>query len=316
MSVPDWPNSYGYNMFAFPFSQWLGPDKGGIFYEHSHRLMGSLVGFLAIAVVVAAWLTQRNRVIRWMAVAVLGAVILQGVLGGLRVVMVNLDLAVIHACFAQAFFCLAALYSMMTSRWWIEPDSRAKFDERGSPLVPVAGAATGIVYLQLIAGALMRHFQAGLAIPDLPLAYGHWLPPISEAGLKAANTMRAWDFDMNPVTLGQIWLHFCHRIGAVLVSIAIMTLVSMVLVRHRYQRKLFVPAVVLIILLITQVTLGVFTVLDRKPADIATLHVACGALVLVTCFVLTTRAVRLYGRFGIHRETRQSHHNGLRPVAE
>jgi cytochrome c oxidase assembly protein subunit 15 len=205
---------------------------------------------------------------------------------------------------------------MVTSRWWIEPASRAEFDERGNPLIPVAWVTTGLVYLQLIVGALMRHFQAGLAIPDLPLAYGHWLPPISEAGLKAANSVRAWDFQMNPVTLGQVWLHFGHRLGAVVVSIAIVTLVSMVLMRHRRQRKLFVPAVVLIILLITQVTLGVFTVLDRKPADIATLHVACGALVLVTCFVLAVRAVRLYGRFGIDMRAKQSHHNGLRPVAE
>src|SRR5687767_4096881 len=118
MSVPDWPNSYGYNMFTFPPSQWVG----GIFYEHTHRLMGTVVGMLAIALAVWAWHTQianaatrlaaaatRRRVtgpripsafprhVRWLCLAVLVAVILQGVLGGLRVVMVELDLAIVHA---------------------------------------------------------------------------------------------------------------------------------------------------------------------------------------------------------------------------
>src|SRR5882757_9390257 len=117
MSVPDWPNSYGYNMFLFPPRLWIG----GILYEHTHRLMASVVGILSIALVVAAFLTRGvSRRERGLAIAVLGAVIFQGVLGGLRVVLVKLDLAIVHACVAQAFFCLAALMSVVTSRWWME----------------------------------------------------------------------------------------------------------------------------------------------------------------------------------------------------
>src|SRR3954471_1386905 len=86
MSVPDWPNSYGYNMFLFPPSKWVG----GIFYEHTHRLAASAVGMLAIALTILAWVTESRRWVRWLATGVLIAVILQGILGGLRVTRVNL----------------------------------------------------------------------------------------------------------------------------------------------------------------------------------------------------------------------------------
>src|ERR1700755_2440280 len=91
MSVPDWPNSYGYNMFTFPPSKWIG----GIFYEHTHRLMGTGVGLVLIAMVVIAWKVEKRKWVRWLSAAVLGAVILQGILGGLRVVLVKLDLAIV-----------------------------------------------------------------------------------------------------------------------------------------------------------------------------------------------------------------------------
>src|SRR5438128_12697291 len=69
MAVPDWPNSYGYNMFLFPISMW----KGGIFYEHTHRLMATVVGFLSIILTIVAWRTESRRWVRWLATAVLGA---------------------------------------------------------------------------------------------------------------------------------------------------------------------------------------------------------------------------------------------------
>lgn len=297
MSVPDWPNSYGYNMFAFPFSQWLGPDKGGIFYEHSHRLMGTVVGMLSIAVAATAWFVEQRRWVRWLAYGVLGAVIFQGVLGGLRVVLVNLDLAVVHACFAQAFFCLATMLAVVTGRWWI--DRASGLIARPSRLPVLAMVATATVYVQLILGATMRHLErqlgGGLAIPDLPWAYGKLLPPIDAAGLEAANRYRAFELHMDPVpSLTQMWVHFGHRVWAIVVTVAILWLVTLVWRRHRDQRSLVWAAAALLALLVTQLTLGVYTVLLRKPADIATLHMACGALVLVTSFLLTMQAVRLY----------------------
>src|SRR5262245_24580733 len=168
MSVPDWPNSWGYNMFLFPPRLWIG----GILYEHTHRLMGTIVGMLSIALAIAAWRFEKRLWVRWLAAGVLGAVIFQGVLGGLRVVLVKLDLAIVHACFAQAFFCLAALSAIVTSKWWLEaPSLRNSPDEirAGRLLIAICAACVLVIFAQLIVGATMRHYQAGLAIPDVPL---------------------------------------------------------------------------------------------------------------------------------------------------
>ena len=292
MSVPDWPNSYGYNMFLFPPRLWVG----GILYEHTHRLMGTAVGMLSIALTFWAWKTEPRRWVCWLATAVLGAVILQGVLGGLRVVLVELNLAVVHACFAQAFFCLAALVAVVTSRWWIGTEGFSSSEAEGAAgraVFRVAAVALFSIYLQLVIGALMRHYGAGLAIPDLPLAYGKILPPLTDDGLRRVNEMRLWDAGLPRVTLAQVWLHFAHRVGAVVVVAHVLWAALRVLGRHR-RPGLVAPAVGMIVLLATQATLGVLTVLYRKPADVASAHVAVGALLLVTTFVLAARAARLY----------------------
>jgi len=293
MSVPDWPNSYGYNMFLFPPRLWIG----GILYEHTHRLMGTVVGLCSIGLVIASFTsTWAGRRERWLAAAVLGAVIFQGVLGGLRVVLVQLDLAIVHACVAQAFFCLAAYVAVEASVWWQNRKPASIEDQaRGHRLVMLGVATVLAIYVQLIVGATMRHFQAGLAIPDLPLAYGKVLPPINSAQLDAANWVRTRDLNLEPVTLGQIWLHFGHRIGAVVVTLLILALATMVVRRYAGEARLRRPALLLFALIAIQLTLGVLTVLMRKPADIASAHVAVGALVLVTAFVLTARSARLYG---------------------
>ena len=290
MSVPDWPNSYGYNMFLFPPRLWIG----GILYEHTHRLMGTVVGLLSIALVVAAFRTTgAGRRERWLSLAVLGAVVFQGVLGGLRVVLVKLDLAILHACVAQAFFCLVAFMAVATSRWWNEVPASSQGRDVGVSLVVVAAVTVGIIYLQLIIGAVMRHYQAGLAIPDLPLAYGHLLPPTSGQQLDAVNYVRVREYNLDAVSLEQVWIHFAHRVGAVLVTVIVLALATVVIRRYRTHPRLLRPALLLIVLLAAQLTLGVLTVLLRKPADVASAHVAVGALVLVSSFVLTVRAARL-----------------------
>jgi cytochrome c oxidase assembly protein subunit 15 len=349
MSVPDWPNSYGYNMFTFPPSQWIG----GIFYEHTHRLMGTIVGMLSIALTVWAWRTEPRRWVRWLATGVLGAVIVQGLLGGLRVVMVELDLAIVHACFAQAFFCLAALTAFVTSRWWIEVPDRAPAEDVAAMrrLFKVSAIAVGLIYVQLIVGAVMRHYEAGLAIPDFPLAYGSVLPPATAGQLANANARRAFEMHLPPVTQAQVWLHFAHRVGAFAVSTALIYAITLALRqrrrtkwepiisaflaatsgllalgaadavgstrgwiagipvfataivaffvlraflrRMRESRPVLAPAVLAAALLLVQVTLGILTVLLRKPADVASAHVAVGALTLVTAFVLAVRAWRI-----------------------
>jgi cytochrome c oxidase assembly protein subunit 15 len=286
LSVPDWPNSYGYNMFTFPPSKWIG----GIFYEHTHRLMATVVGMLSIALTIIAWKSEPRKWVRWLATSVLFAVIFQGILGGLRVVLLKLDLAIVHACVAQAFFCLTALLAVVTSRWWV--DASDKNESCNRRLIALSAACGLAIYLQLIIGATMRHYDAGLAIPDFPLNYGKLLPPIDRASLDLANQQRI-TMNLPPVTLAQIWLHFAHRIGAAIVTILLSTLIVTVLRNHK-NSKLRRPAIYLIVLLIAQITLGILTVLLRKPADIASLHVATGALTLMTTFVLSVRAMHLY----------------------
>ena len=284
LTVPDWPNSFGYNMFALPWSYWVG----GVVYEHTHRLMGSIVGMLSILLALWAWKTEERRWVRWLTVAVVGAVIVQGVLGGLRVVLVNLDLAIVHACIAQAFFGLAAAVAVVTSRWWMgAPGSAASRSAHSAQgLLILAGVALALIYLQLVAGAVMRHYQAGLAIPDFPLAYGHLVPPLdlTDVQLRTLNGERI-AAGLTSTTTFQIGIHFLHRLGAVLVSIALVVLCHLALRRYADEPALRRPAVLLLVLLVAQLTLGVMTVLMRKPADVASGHVAVGALVLVTTCV-------------------------------
>ncbi len=324
MAVPDWPNSYGYNMFLFPPSRWVG----NIWYEHVHRLYASGLGLLSITLCVWAFLTDRRPAVRRLAAAVLGGVIVQGVLGGLRVVLARLGLAIVHGCFAQAFFCLTALLALVTSPRWIDsPDlTRAKDAEAGRRLGRWAMIAVTLVYAQLIIGAVMRHDHAGLAIQDFPLAFGHVLPPTSERelveSLPAAGTaapaatrvarpgslyskwlalwpaggpFRADPDTINPHTLlVKVWLQYAHRIGAIVVSGVLLSLVYRVFRLHRGRPNLAPTAVVLVMLLVTQLVLGGLTVLLQKPADIASAHVAVGALALMTTFVLAAKTLRMY----------------------
>ncbi|MBI5396797.1 MAG: COX15/CtaA family protein [Verrucomicrobia bacterium] len=149
LAVPDWPTTYGYNMFLFPVSKMVG----GIFYEHSHRLLGSLVGMLTVALAAVAWRREPRRGVRWLAAVMLLMVIVQGVLGGLRVVLVDGRWAIAHAVLAQTFFCLAIAMTILTS-----PTVAAVYDRRNQySLWPLSAATTAVIYGQLILGAVYRH---------------------------------------------------------------------------------------------------------------------------------------------------------------
>jgi cytochrome c oxidase assembly protein subunit 15 len=293
LAVPDWPNSYGYNMFLFPPRYWVG----GIFYEHTHRLLGTVVGFLSILLCIAAWRTEPRRWARWLAISVLPASIIQGTLGGLRVLYKNLVLAMIHACAAQAFLCLAATVVVVSSHWWKKTPNLSGGSNRS--LFRTAAITVAIIYLQLIVGATMRHEQAGLAIPDFPLTFGHILPPAPSAVDDAFRTsaMHNWPDPalslLAHVTAWQIYLQFAHRVGGVFVTIAVCWLATMIF-RSPARKHLSVLAGLLLLLLVTQITLGILSVLLRKPADIASLHVAVGALTLVTTYIIAVRCARLF----------------------
>src|SRR5437899_3213407 len=121
LAVPDWPTTFGYNMFLFPASKWIG----GIFFEHTHRLIASTVGLLTIILAASLWLIDLRRGVRMLGIAAVGAVILQGVLGGLRVTMLKDEIGIFHACLAQAFFGLVVIIALVTSRSWRAPGAVA-----------------------------------------------------------------------------------------------------------------------------------------------------------------------------------------------
>jgi cytochrome c oxidase assembly protein subunit 15 len=266
LSVPDWPTTYGWNMFTFPYSKWVG----GIRFEHGHRLMASFVGFLTIILTVWTWLKEKRMWVRWLSTAALGAVILQGVLGGLTVLFLLPPwISTLHACLAQTFFCTVIALAVFTSPGWKQGLPLVKSRAESISLQSLSTATTAAVYIQLILGALMRHTNAGLAIPDFPLMLGHIIPPF---------------------TSGKVMIHFAHRLGAAVVAVMILWTFSRVSRAYADHPLLFRPAVTMMVLLVVQLSLGAITVWTAKAVVPTTAHVLTGALVLGTSFLLTLRA--------------------------
>jgi len=146
LAVPDWPTTFGHNMFLFPWSQMIG----GVFYEHSHRLIGSLVGLLTLGLAAALW--QAGAPLRWLGLVAVAAVIAQGVLGGLRVVLLQDTLAILHGCLAQAFFGLLVAIALLTS-----PRARAELPGLDRRLRVLTLVAVALTYAQIVLGALLTH---------------------------------------------------------------------------------------------------------------------------------------------------------------
>src|SRR5262245_10065144 len=266
LSVPDWPTTYGWNMFSFPYSKWVG----GIFYEHGHRLTASFVGFLTVVLTMWMWLKEKRPWVRWVSTAALGAVILQGVLGGLTVIfLLPAWISTLHACLAQTFFCSVIALAVFTSPQWKRGLPLVKSHAESIPLQTLCALTTAAVYTQLIMGALMRHTNAGLAIPDFPLAMGHIIPPF---------------------TSNKVIIHFAHRVGAAIVAAMVVWTFYRIARSYSDHPLLFRPALTMIILVVIQLTLGAITVWTAKAVIPTTAHVLTGALVLGTSFLLTLRA--------------------------
>ena len=168
MAVPDWPSTYGYNLFLYPYKTWLlGPFD--LFIEHGHRLLGAVVGVVAIALCAAAFRRDPRRWVLGFALFALAAVILQGILGGVRVLQGDRTLAMVHGCFGPAFFACCVGLAVVTSRFWWErsPDQLRltgtnpddSLWQIGRATVFLTLALVVISYIQLILGAQLRHVQ-------------------------------------------------------------------------------------------------------------------------------------------------------------
>lgn len=343
MAVPDWPTTYGYNMFFFPVSQWTG----GIFYEHTHRLVASVVGMLTA--ILAAWIWVREakgwprntalagivctlglmgvrtqgmfvalasvasliliysfvramkdpRPLRWWAAVAFTAVLVQGVLGGLRVTQYKDELGIFHGTLAQLFFVLICAIALFTSKWWQKrsADAFIRADEgvRAPKLQWMFLVTTVLIFLQLVLGATMRHQHAGLAIPDFPLAYGKLWPAVDAQSVEAYNARRIEVIAAHPITATHIVLQMAHR----LMAVAIVICVALVAWKARRWsssfslsgggtslkaelQRLQLLSLIWLGMILVQVGLGAWTIWSNKAADIATAHVLVGALSLVT----------------------------------
>lgn len=259
LAVPDWPLSYGMLM---------PPMVGGIFYEHGHRMIAATVGFLTVVQAVWLQLRARKRSLRILGWTAVGAVIAQGLLGGLTVLfLLPPAISIAHAGLAEIFLCLNVSIAFFASEWFDSLRTMPKGD------APIGGttALLLLVYAQILAGALMRHFHAGLAIPDFPLAFGRLVPPILSA---------------------DIAVNFTHRLGGVVVAFAVIGMFVRLL-RFDVRHPLRQVATLLLLVVPAQILLGGYTVWSGKQPVITSLHVTLGAFTLALSLILalTARAV-------------------------
>lgn len=171
LAVVDWPNSFGYNMFLYPLSRMTG----GIYYEHAHRLFGTLVGLTTLVLTIHLWRTEPRRWLRTFAAVALVVVIIQGILGGLRVTGTftmstsplettpNLGLAVVHGVLGQVFLAMLIGIAVFTSTTWVGSRTATVHPTSASER-SIATFLVGIVIVQLVLGAIQRHLAGGLII--------------------------------------------------------------------------------------------------------------------------------------------------------
>ena len=296
MDVPDWPESFGYNMFLFPISMW----EGGIFWEHTHRLWASGIGFLAIILCVWLWITEKNR--RWMSwvgTGLLVMVIIQGILGGIRVTEIDWRFGIVHGILGQLYFCFVILAAAATgNKWLAQPPAGFEPSKLGKP-IRLGWILLGVLLIQLSLGAAMRHSGAGLSVPDFPTFYGSWLPPMSQETLDKAIVEHDMDVqhDKNGnvvhFTLMHVHLHMGHRFWALAVIVHVMLLLNALKNEFTSMPTLASPMRGILILLVIQIGLGMLVIWTGKHPEIATAHQVIGALLLGLTTLVQIRMMRL-----------------------
>ncbi len=282
MAVPDWPGTYGYNLFLYPWQTWLaGP--WALLIEHGHRLLGSLAGMISIALLASTWLTRSPAWLRTAAAFTLLLVCLQGALGGMRVLGDVRTLALVHGCVGPLFFAWCVVLATATSTWWWNAARKAPSDVESTAvnrLARWAGMTALLAAVQLVLGANLRHVA----------------------------------FDADPGFFRAIlWFHL---IIAGLLAVHILITAAVALRGFRHERRFWLPAAMLVLLVLVQVALGGATWVVKygfpEPfagqtafagylivsdsawqATIVTAHVATGSLILAISALLAARAGRL-----------------------
>lgn len=278
MAVPDWPGTFGYNLFLYPWQTWiLGPWD--LFIEHGHRLLGALVGMITIALVIAVWRCEERRWMRWVAVSALVLVIFQGVLGGMRVLLNERQLALLHGCTGPAFFAFTVAIAVLTSRCWIDRP-QVKPHSGAATIQRIALLTVLFSYIQLVIGAHLRHI------------------PVSAS----PGTFRV--------------IVFFHLLMAAVITAHVILLTVQTWIVDSGNYALLKTALVLIALVFFQLVLGAgtwvvsfswptwmsesaiasgYTIQSRGwvESNIVTAHVATGSLIVATAVQLALRSLRL-----------------------
>ena len=279
LAVPDWPNSFGHNMLLYPLSEM----KGGIFYEHAHRLYGMLVGVTAITLLVMVFRYDRRSMVRMFSIVIFIMVCIQGLMGGLRVtgefttsqteVDPSTAFALAHGVFGQLTFAAFATLAVVSSRRWRNPAIEAVAVPNGGQDRGLSTLLVVALVLQLVLGACYRHFAT----------------PAVDGGI--APTPPAWA------------MH-----GHIGFSVVVVTIAFITGLRARSRRELGVPVVpafgrAVNLLVGLQFTLGLLAFLAtilRKSPEIpvwelvpTSAHQANGALLLAAAAGLAV-AVRRF----------------------
>ena len=249
LAVPDWPLSFG---SLNPSGWWRMPM---VREEHGHRLLGATVGLLTLILCIWILSKKSSKWLRNLGIIALIAVIIQGILGGLRVIDRNIYFAMVHACLAQGFFCILVTLAWGTSAPWQHELKNRKLKVTFDAILALAVCLS--IYGQITLGAIMRHSGAGMAIPTFPLINGKLFPS-------------QWN--------GQIAIHFFHRVGALVTFVLVLFLFYRA-VRGFPKRPFFWAALTLIFTII-QIVLGGLTIWTGRGILPTTLHVVVGAFLL------------------------------------
>ena len=151
LSVPDWPTSFGY-LVKVPHL------VGGVRFEWSHRMVAGSLVLLTLGIAIWTLLVERRSWLRKLAVAALGTVIAQAVLGGMTVLLLQPPaVSTAHAVVAQTFFCIAVAIAVFTGRKWVEEVPRVEYDNRRPSLFTLTLLSIFVLYVQLILGGMFRH---------------------------------------------------------------------------------------------------------------------------------------------------------------
>ncbi len=283
LTVPDWPTSFGQNMFLYPPSEWTG----GIFYEHTHRLLASFIGLLTVILAVWCGAKENRKWVRVLAYLSLGLVLVQGALGGLTVLLqLPPIVSIAHGVTAQTFLALSIIIAYAQSEEFTHPNnfSTALTATTKSGLVLI-----GLLYFQLILGALMRHTGSGLAIPDFPTMGGSWIPTLNEAFLSAVNTLRL-EVGLHATKMSNIVAHLAHRFGAVIVTIG--AIIFFFKMRKHSSLEVRTAGTRVVHILALQWIAGISAILSVREPYITSVHVVMGAILLGVTVLATLKSWR------------------------